>query len=173
MGTGSPQWWTTLCYFTLGCPGLSSVVESGLLNCWETRVLASNQVKKQIWKSTSQYTWSWGPLMPVPLGQGKENDFIFIEHKPRTRIEPWKHTSSVITVKRENYNNDPRILASRNQIPKVRLDISKPHTLTLNPLPTHIHTHTHISKLHKGIVLFGSNVQKQNETDKQTNINKP
>lgn len=152
------------------------MIDSGLRNCSETRVLASNQLKKQIWKRMSQSTWSWGPLMPVPLGQGKENDFIFIENKSRTRTEPWKHTGSVITVKRENYNNDPRILASRNQIPKVRLDISKPHTLTLNPLPTppiHTHIHTHVSKLHKGIVIFGSNVQKQNETDKQTNKYKP
>ena len=87
-----------------------------------------------------------------------------------------ENTGSVMTVKRENYNNDPRILASRNQIPKVRLDTSKPHTLTLNPYlhtHTHTHTHTHVSKLHKGIVIFGSNVQKQNETDKQTNKNKP
>lgn len=66
-----------------------------------------------------------------------KNDFIFIRDKSRTRAEAWKHTGSVITVKRENCNNGPRKLRSRNQIPEVRFVASKPYTMILAPLHTH------------------------------------
>lgn len=49
--------------------------------------------------------------MPVPLGKAKENDFPSIRDKSRTEAEPSKHTGSIFTVKKENYNNGPKNIA--------------------------------------------------------------
>lgn len=38
--------------------------------------------------------------MPVPLGQGRENDFTFTKDKSRTKAEPSQHIGSVFTGKK-------------------------------------------------------------------------